>query len=87
MLGDLRSLMLEETNAFLDTLCDSAGYPIAQRTVACGELSEHILAACRQHDIDLVIYGNHNQGFWRHLTGSVKRVVSASEVDVLVVPL
>ncbi|EYH73557.1 universal stress protein UspC, partial [Salmonella enterica subsp. enterica serovar Heidelberg str. N418] len=39
-------------------------YPIEQTFIASGELSQHILAVCRKHHVDLVICGNHNHSFF-----------------------
>lgn len=51
MLEDLRSVMQEETQSFLDKLIQDAGYPVDKTFIAYGELSEHILeviaAACQ----------------------------------------
>lgn len=65
MLEDLRSVMQEETQNFLDKLIQDAGYPVEETFIAYGELSEHILAVCRKHKFDLVICGNHNHSFFR----------------------
>ncbi|WP_423780022.1 universal stress protein UspC [Escherichia coli] len=43
MLEDLRSVMQEETQSFLDKLIQDAGYPVDKTFIAYGELSEHIL--------------------------------------------
>ena len=42
MLEDLRSVMQEETQSFLDKLIQDAGYPVDKTFIAYGELSEHI---------------------------------------------
>lgn len=60
MLEDLRNVMQEETQSFLDKLIQDAGYPVDKTFIAYGELSEHILEVCRKHHFDLVICGNHN---------------------------
>lgn len=87
MLEDLRTVMQEETQDFLDKLTREAGYPIARTFIAYGELSEHILAICRKHNFDLVICGNHNHSFFSRASCSAKSVIGSSEVDVLLVPL
>lgn len=43
MLEDLRNVMQEETQSFLDKLIQDAGYPVDKTFIAYGELSEHIL--------------------------------------------
>ena len=48
MLEDLRSVMQEETQSFLDKLIQDAGYPVDETFIAYGELSEHILEVCRK---------------------------------------
>lgn len=87
MMENLRELMLEETQLFIDELVAKAGYPIEQAVIATGELSEHLLAMCAKRDIDLVICGNHNQGFFNKAICSAKAVIATSKIDVLLVPL
>lgn len=87
MMEDLRAVMHEETENFLKMLGEKADYPIEQTFIASGELSQHILAVCRKHHVDLVICGNHNHSFFSRASCSATSVVSASQVDVLLVPL
>ncbi len=87
MMENLRELMLEETQLFLAELADKAGYPVANTVIATGELSEHILNLCGHQDVDLVICGNHNQGFFNKAVSSAKAVIASSKIDVLLVPL
>ncbi|HEX4500760.1 MAG TPA: universal stress protein UspC [Scandinavium sp.] len=87
MLENLRELMQEETRQFLDELSARADYPIANTTIACGELSEHIKDFCMKQQVDLVICGNHNKSFFARATCSAKTVVGNSGVDVLLVSL
>ncbi|MDU6923599.1 universal stress protein UspC [Franconibacter helveticus] len=87
MLENLRELVLEETQAFLEEITSRAEYPIFKTHIATGELSDHILDICRKEHIDLVICGNHNQSFFSKALCSAKTVVSHSKVDVLLVPL
>ena len=87
MLEDLREVMHEETQDFLDKLSAKADYPIEQTFITYGELSAHILDVCRKQQVDLVICGNHNHSCFSRASCSAKSVVSASEVDVLLVPL
>ncbi|MEW7314615.1 universal stress protein UspC [Buttiauxella gaviniae] len=87
MMENLRELMLEETQLFIDELIAKANYPIAKTIIATGELSEHILAICSKSAVDLVICGNHNQTFFSKIMCSAKTVVASSQVDVLLVPL
>lgn len=85
MMENLRELILEETEQFLDQLEQHANYPIHQRIIATGELREHINAFCKQQQVDLIIYGNHNQSLFSRATCSAKNVVSHCHVDVLLV--
>ncbi|SNY74171.1 universal stress protein UspC [Enterobacter sp. CC120223-11] len=87
MLENLRELMQEETRQFLDELKARADYPIANATIACGELSEHIKDFCLKQQVDLVICGNHNKTFFARATCSAKSVAVNSGVDVLLVSL
>ncbi|MGB3256156.1 universal stress protein UspC [Buttiauxella gaviniae] len=87
MMENLRELMLEETQLFIDELVKKANYPITETVIATGELSEHILAICNKGSVDLVICGNHNQSFFSKIICSAKAVVASSQVDVLLVPL
>ncbi|WP_312209262.1 universal stress protein UspC [Pseudescherichia sp.] len=87
MLENLRDLMQEETQQFMQALIAQANYPIAKTIIASGELSENISHICEREGIDLVIYGNHNQRFFSRAACSAKGVVGACKVDVLLVPL
>lgn len=87
MMEDLRAVMHEETENFLKALGEKANYPIERTFITYGELSPHILDVCRKHHVDLVICGNHNYSFFSRASCSAKSVVSASQVDVLLVPL
>ena len=87
MMENLRELMLEETQFFLEELINKAGYPIENTVIATGELSEHILSVCEKQNVDLVVCGNHNQSFFSKAICSAKTVVASSKVDVLLVPL
>lgn len=87
MLENLRDVVAEETHEFLRVLIAQTDYPIAQKIMTSGELSEHILYLCQTQGVDLVICGNHNQSFFSRAACSAKAVVSSSKVDVLLVPL
>ena len=64
MMENVREVLAEETQQFMNELVERAGYPVEQTIVASGELSEHVRHTCRTQSVDLVIYGNHNQGFF-----------------------
>lgn len=87
MLEDIRDVLQEETQQFLDTLIAHAEYPIAQKVIATGEISQCILDICQKQKVDLVICGNHNRSFFSRAACSAKTIVSSSKVDVLLIPL
>ncbi|WP_105693394.1 universal stress protein UspC [Cronobacter dublinensis] len=87
MLENLRDVMYEETQTFLEALKTAAGYPIEKALIATGELGESIHAICEKNDIDLVICGNHNQSFFSKAVCSAKSVLAASRTDLLLVAL
>ncbi|MBK4117380.1 universal stress protein UspC [Pluralibacter gergoviae] len=87
MLENLRELMHEETQQFLNGLVARAGYPIATTVIASGEMSESIKSWCGKHQVDLVLCGNHNQSFFARATTAAKTVVGCCGVDVLLVSL
>ncbi|MFU0920875.1 universal stress protein UspC [Kluyvera sichuanensis] len=87
MMENLRELMQEETRSFLQSLTDAADYPIWKTHIASGELCDHVKAFCKNHQVDLVICGNHNQSFFARATCSAKTIAGNSGVDVLLVTL
>lgn len=48
MLEDIRGVLQEETQQFLQELVEKAQYPIYQTVIATGELNAHILDVCRK---------------------------------------
>ncbi|EOI3551750.1 universal stress protein UspC [Cronobacter turicensis] len=87
MLENLRDVMYEETQTFLEALKNAAGYPIAKTIIASGELGEYIQDICEKDDIDLVICGNHNHSFFSKALCSAKKIVATSRTDLLLVAL
>ncbi|ELQ6131765.1 universal stress protein UspC [Cronobacter dublinensis] len=87
MLENLRDVMYEETQTFLEALKTAAGYPIEKALIATGEIGEYIHDICEKNDIDLVICGNHNQSFFSKAVCSAKSVLAASKTDLLLVAL
>ncbi|EKY3223218.1 universal stress protein UspC [Cronobacter dublinensis] len=87
MLENLRDVMYEETQTFLEALKTAAGYPIEKALIATGEIGEYIHDICEKNDIDLVICGNHNQSFFSKAVCSAKSVLAASRTDLLLVAL
>lgn len=87
MMENLREVMQEETRGFLAELARHADYPIEKMTIASGGIAHHVQDFCRQHRVDLVICGNHNQSLFSRATCSAKDIVGSSGVDVLLVCL
>lgn len=87
MLEDIRGVLQEETQTFLNELVAQAEYPFTRAVIATGELSEYILDICEKQQVDLVVCGNHNQNFFSRTTCSAKKIVSSTKVDVLLIPL
>ncbi|ALB63147.1 Universal stress protein C [Cronobacter condimenti 1330] len=87
MLENLRDVMYEETQTFLEALRNAADYPIEKTIIASGELGEYIHDICEKDDIDLVICGNHNHSFFSKAVCSAKSILAASRTDLLLVAL
>ena len=87
MMENVREILQEETQQFMNELVSQAGYPVEQVIITSGELSEHVLHTCRTQGVDLVICGNHNQSFFARAACSAKAIVGSCKVDVLLVPL
>ncbi|MDC0727548.1 universal stress protein UspC [Phytobacter diazotrophicus] len=87
MMENVREMLQEETQQFMNDLVSRADYPIEQVIITSGELSEHVLHTCRTQGVDLVICGNHNQSFFARAACSAKAIVGSCKVDVLLVPL
>ncbi|CNI30829.1 MULTISPECIES: universal stress protein UspC [Yersinia] len=87
MLGDLRSVLQEEAQLFMEELAVNSDYPIEKRSVVHGEFADSLAYFCRQHHIDLVICGNHSASLMNKFSCSAARLINTSTVDVLIVPL
>lgn len=87
MLGELRTLMEEETLLFMKDLCQKAGYPIITTWIIHGELGDGLIYANQQHPFDLVICGNHSDSMMNKIACSAARFINTSSIDVLIVPL
>lgn len=87
MLENLREVVQEETQHFLNELILAANYPVSDRVIATGELGEHIRHFCQHKAVDLVICGNHNQSLFSRALCSAKTIIADSKVDVLLIPL
>ncbi|HGM5054420.1 TPA: universal stress protein UspC [Serratia marcescens] len=87
MLGDLRTLMEEETRLFMEELRQHAGYPIADMLIVHGELGDSLEYASRSRPFDLLLCGNHRDGMMNKVSCSAARFINISHIDVLIVPL
>lgn len=87
MLGDLRTLMEEETRLFMEELRQRAGYPIADMLIVHGELGDSTEYASRSRPFDLLLCGNHRDGMMNKVSCSAARFINISHIDVLIVPL
>lgn len=77
MLEDIRGVLQEETQTFLNELVAQAEYPLTRAVIATGELSEYILDICEKQQVDLVVCGNHNQNFFPGLPVLLKKLLAA----------
>ncbi|AJJ63832.1 universal stress protein UspC [Yersinia aldovae] len=87
MLGDLRAVMQEEAQLFMEELEVNASYPMEHKTIVHGEFADSMAYICKQQHIDLVICGNHSTHLMNKFSCSAARLINASMVDVLIVPL
>ncbi|MBW7983401.1 universal stress protein UspC [Enterobacillus tribolii] len=87
MLGDLRRLLHEEAELFLQQLIDQVDYPIEKTLICSGELGDCIVYACQQNPVDLVICGNHGEKLLKRMLNSATLVIDKTRTDVLIVPL
>lgn len=87
MLDNVRDLMREDVNQFLETLCANVNYPIANSLIASGEIGPQIVAACQNLRVDLVLCGIHSQSTIRKYLTSTRNIIELSVADVLLVPL
>ncbi|MFA3760630.1 universal stress protein UspC [Yersinia sp. 2544 StPb PI] len=87
MLGDLRSVLQEEAQLFMEELAINADYPIEDRSIVHGQFADSMAYVCQQQHIDLVICGNHSTSLMNKLSCSAAKLINTSSVDVLIVPL
>lgn len=87
MLDDLRSVLKEENQSFMNELHANANYPIENKVIIHGKLADSMAYFCRQHHIDLVICGNHSAHLMNRFYCSAASLINTSTVDVLIVPL
>ena len=87
MLGDLRAVLQEEAQLFMEELAINADYPITDRSIVHGEFADSMAYVCQQQHIDLVICGNHSTRLMNKFSCSAAKLINTSTVDVLIVPL
>ncbi|ANI31607.1 universal stress protein UspC [Yersinia entomophaga] len=87
MLGDLRNLLQEEARLFMAELQAKTNYPIAEMAILHGELADSLNYVSNKRQIDLVICGHHSASMMNKIYCSATRLINASRVDVLIVPL
>ncbi|EKS7791812.1 universal stress protein [Edwardsiella piscicida] len=87
LLAETRHLLHEETALFLEQLCHRVDYPIAHTHIGHGELIDCIVDTCRRQRVDLLICGNHCEGFVKRLLSSAGALIDRTHTDVLLVPL
>ena len=68
-------------------VADDAGIDDADVVAVAGDPPEAILRAAREHDIDVVVVGDHDRGWWSRLLAPEvgKELVDRAEVPVLVI--
>lgn len=87
MLGDLRSVLQEEAQLFMEELAINANYLIEKKSVIHGEFADSMAYFCQRQHVDLVICGNHSASLMNKFSCSAARLINTSAVDVLIVPL
>lgn len=87
LLADMRRLLHEEASLFLTQLSQQVDYPIAQTHICNGELLDCIVDTCQRQQVDLLICGNHCEGFFKRLLSSSGLLIDRTHTDVLLVSL
>lgn len=87
LLSQTRHLLHEDTALFLARLCQQADYPITHTHIGHGELIDCIVETCQRQQVDLLICGNHCDGFFKRLLGSTGLLINRIQTDVLLVTL
>lgn len=85
-IGDMQQRISQETRDALDDLANKAGYPIAEKLMAKGDLGMALTDSIEKYGIDLVLCGHH-QDFWSKLISSARQLINTIPVDMLIVPL
>ena len=85
-LRDVQDKMAEDTQEQLQALENHADYPIKHTFVGSGDLSDEICGTIERTNIDLVVFGHH-QDFWSKLLSSAKQIINNTPIDMLMIPL
>jgi universal stress protein A len=85
-IGDMQQRISQETKEALDELSEKAGYPIAEKLMAKGDLGMALVDTIEKYDVDLVLCGHH-QDFWSKLISSARQLINTIHIDMLIVPL
>lgn len=85
-IGDMQQRISQETRDALDDLANKAGYPIAEKLMAKGDLGMALTDSIEKYGVDLVLCGHH-QDFWSKLISSARQLINTIPVDMLIVPL
>jgi nucleotide-binding universal stress UspA family protein len=78
---------LERAEATAEAAVDDAGISGAERVAEVGDPPEAILRAAREHDIDVIVVGDHDRSWWSELFAPAvgTTLIERAEVPVLVV--
>jgi nucleotide-binding universal stress UspA family protein len=77
----------ERADATARSAVDEAGLPGAGRVAELGDPPEAILRAARDHDIDVIVVGDHDRSWWSKLFAPAvgSELIDRAEIPVLVV--
>ncbi|WP_047049713.1 universal stress protein [Vibrio mexicanus] len=85
-LAETQHHTMESSQKQLQELAEYADFPIKHTLVGSGDLSNELCDTIKEHSVDLVICGHH-QDFWSKLLSSTKQLINCTPVDLLVVPI
>lgn len=83
---DATSPSSNELQEQLDDLAIGVGYPIENKFLVIGDISDGIKQPIKKSNIDLIVCGHHHN-FWSRISPSLGSLVNTSPVDLLVVAL
>lgn len=77
----------ERADATAESAVDEAGISDAGRVVEVGDPPEAILRAASEHDIDVIVVGDHDRSWWSRLFAPAvgSELIDRAEIPVLVV--